>query len=61
MRNISDELCKEYRLSFIEDPSYDSKKLNYHIMKTYMNDIKRDVDALVKESNCIRDLKDNMK
>lgn len=61
MRNTSDELCKEYGLSVIEDPSYDSKKLNYHIMKTYMNDIKKDIDALAKESNCIRDLKDNMK
>lgn len=61
MRNASDGLCKEYGLSIIEDPSFDSKKLNYHIMKTYMNDIKKDIDALVKESNCIRDLKDNMK
>lgn len=61
MRNASDELCKEYGLSIIEDPSYGSKKLNYHIMKTYMNDIKKDIDVLVKESNCIRDLKDNMK
>ena len=26
-----------------------------------MNDTKKDIDALVKESNCIRDLKDNMK
>lgn len=61
MRNTSDELCKEYGLSVIEDSSYGSKKLNYHIIKTYMNDIKKDIDALVKESNCIRDLKDNMK
>lgn len=61
MRNTSDELCKEYGLSAIEDSSYGSKKLNYHIIKTYMNDIKKDIDALVKESNCIRDLKDNMK
>lgn len=61
MRNTSDELCKEYGLSVIEDPSYESKKLNYHIMKTYVNDIKKDIGALVKESNCIRDLKDNMK
>lgn len=61
MRNTSDELCKEYGLSVIEDLSYDSKKLNYHIMKTYMNDIKKDINALEKESNCIRDLKDNMK
>ena len=61
MRNASDELCKEYGLSIIEDPSYDSKKMNYHVMKTYMNDTKKDIDALVKESNCIRDLKDNMK
>lgn len=44
MRNTSDELCKEYGLSIIEDPSYDSKKLNYHVMKTYMNDIKKDID-----------------
>lgn len=61
MRNASDELCKEYGLSVIEDPSYDSKKLNYHIMKTYMNDIKKDIDALVKESHLVRDLIDNMK
>lgn len=61
MRNASDELCKEFGLSVIEDPSYDSKKLNYHIMKTYMNDIKKYIDALVKESNCIGDLIDNMK
>ena len=54
MRNTSDELCKEYGLSVIEDSSYGSKKLNYHIIKTYMNDIKKDIDALVKESNCIR-------
>ena len=43
MRNTSDELCKEYGLSVIEDPSYDSKKLNYHIMKTYMSNIKKDI------------------
>ena len=61
MRNTSDELCKEYGLSIIEDPFYDSKKLNYHIMKTYMNDIKKDIDALVKESHYVRDLIDNMK
>ncbi|WP_156346907.1 relaxase/mobilization nuclease domain-containing protein [[Clostridium] innocuum] len=61
MRNASDELCKEYGLSIIVDPSYDSKKMNYHVMKTYMNDIKKDIDALIRESNCIKDLKDNMK
>ena len=30
-------------------------------MKTYMNDIKKDIDALVKESHLVRDLIDNMK
>src|SRR5699024_10716629 len=60
-RKRSNKIYKKYKLYIIKDPYYKKKKMNYQIKKNYMNDIKKDIDTLVKESNCIRDLKDNMK
>lgn len=50
MRDTSDRLCKEYGLSIIENPQNRTKKVNYHALKSYMNDVKKDIDALASQA-----------
>ena len=41
MQETSDKLCLEYGLSVIKNPQYKSKKVNYHVLNSYMKDIKK--------------------
>ena len=51
MRKVSDELCKEYGLSVIENPKHKGKKReSYYSQITYINDIKKDIDSCIKHS-----------
>lgn len=61
MQENSDKLCLEYDLSIIKNPQYKSKKVNYHVLNTYMKEIKKDMDILVQQSNFVDVSWDNMK
>ena len=61
MQETSDKLCLEYGLSVIKNPQYKSKKVNYHVLNSYMKDIKKDMDILVQQSNFVDVFWDNMK
>lgn len=60
MQETSDKLCLEYGLSIIKNPQYKSKKVNYHVLNSYMKDIKKDMDILVQQSNFVGMFWDNM-
>ena len=49
LRETSDKLCLEYGLSVIKNPKKYTKKVNQYILKSFMNEIKRDIDATVLE------------
>lgn len=49
LREISDKLCLEYGLSIIKNPKKYTKKVNQYILKSFMSEIKRDIDATVLE------------
>ena len=49
LREISDKLCLEYGLSVIKNLKKYTKKVNQYILKSFMNEIKRDIDATVLE------------
>lgn len=55
LRETSDKLCLEYSLSVIKNPKKYTKKVNQYILKSFMNEIKRDIDATVLE--CARYMK----
>lgn len=51
MRNISDNLCRHYGLSVIEEKAYQSKTRNqYHHEKSLESIIKKDIDEAIKVS-----------
>lgn len=60
LRNKSDELCKEYGLSVIQNPEKGSQKVNYHRVKSYIKDIQHEIDVLVDYSATLRTLLDYM-
>lgn len=60
LRKKSDELCKEYGLSVIQNPGKGSQKVNYHRVKSYIKDIQHEMDVLVDYSATLRILIDYM-
>ena len=60
LRETSDQLCREYGLSVIEKSNSRNKKVDYNAKKTYMNDIKKDIDLLVQYSRTVQEFISNM-
>lgn len=51
-REVSDNLCKEYGLSIIENPKKYSKSRNqYNAAKSYIKEIKHDIDRAIRSSS----------
>lgn len=57
LRETSDKLCLEYGLSIVKNPKKYTKKVNQYILKSFMNEIRRDIDLTVLECAFYRDFK----
>lgn len=57
LRETSDKLCLEYGLSIVINPKKYTKKVNQYILKSFMNEIRRDIDLTVLECAFYRDFK----
>lgn len=61
LRETSDNLCREYGLSVIQPKQKQSKQLNYYAVKTYLNDIKNDIDDLTNYARTSKQFFDYMR
>jgi hypothetical protein len=66
MREVSDRLCREYKLSVIENPQngkakqYSEWQAEQSGTPTYRSEIKKDVDAAIKQSMTERQFFNNL-
>lgn len=61
LRKASDNLCKEYGLSVIEQQTKKTNKLNYFAIESYLDDIKRDIDMIAKFARTRTQFEDYMR
>lgn len=62
LREVSDEICKEYGLSIVEKPQGKGQsRSQYYSARSYIREIKKDIDAACIRAFTVRDFVQDMK
>jgi cell division protease FtsH len=62
LREVSDEICKEYGLSIVEKPQGEGQsRSQYYSARSYIREIKKDIDAACIRAFTVKDFVQDMK
>ena len=62
LREVSDEICKEYGLSIVEKPQGKGQsRSQYYSARSYIREIKKDIDAACIRAFTVKDFVQDMK